>query len=219
MKLTHAEEDYLKAIYTLSEGKEHLISTTNIATFLHTSAASVTDMIQKLCGKNLIIYYKYQGVSLAEKGKLLAIKVVRKHLLWEVFLVDKLKFEWSSIHAVAEQLEHIDSDILIERLEIFLGYPYCSPHGIPIPKPNGEITVKARLLLTDMEEGVSGIVSAIKDDSLDFMQYLGKRNIYLGASITIIERILFDRSMDVIIDNKHKINLSCKVTDHILVTL
>ncbi|WP_243519006.1 MULTISPECIES: metal-dependent transcriptional regulator [unclassified Candidatus Cardinium] len=219
MKHTHAEENYLKAIYMLSEKQESLVSTTAMADFLHTSAASITDMIQKLHNKGLVIYRKYQGVTLTDRGKESAIKILRKYLLWEVFLVDKLKFGWSEIHEIAEQLEHIDCDTLIDRLDHFLGNPYCSPHGIVIPNADGKIIDKPRWLLTDLSEGASGIVSAIKDDSVAFLQYLGKRNIYLGAKITVIEKIQFDGSTDITIDNQYKINISRKITDNILITL
>ncbi|AXI23942.1 Mn-dependent transcriptional regulator [Cardinium endosymbiont of Sogatella furcifera] len=219
MKHTHAEENYLKAIYMLSERQETLVATTAMAEFLHTSAASITDMMQKLHNKGLVIYRKYQGVMLTEVGKQSAIKILRKHLLWEVFLVDKLKFGWSEIDEIAEQLEHIDSDILIDRLDHFLGNPYCNPHGIVIPNAHGSIVAKPRLLMTDLDEGASGIISAIKDDSASFLQYLGKRNIYLGAKITVVEKIQFDESMDVTIDHQYKINISRKITDHILITL
>ncbi|TSJ80881.1 MAG: metal-dependent transcriptional regulator [Candidatus Cardinium sp.] len=219
MKRTHAEENYLKAIYMLSEKKEALVTTTAMAEFLHTSAASITDMVQKLHNKGLVVYRKYQGVALTETGKQFAIKILRKHLLWEVFLVDKLKFGWSEIHEIAEQLEHIDSDILIDRLDDFLGHPYCNPHGIVIPNADGKIITRPRLLMTDLSEGASGIVSAIKDDSTSFLQYLGKRNIYLGVKITVVEKIEFDESMDVTIDNQHKINISRKITDNILISL
>lgn len=219
MKLTHSEENYLKAIYILSEGKEVLVSTTAIAEFLHTSAASVTDMVGRLHSKNQVIHQKYQGIRLAEMGKQSAIKIMRKHLLWEVFLVDKLKFGWNEIHEVAEQLEHIDSDTLINRLDNFLGNPYYSPHGLIIPNADGKIIDKPRLLLTDVAEGESCAVSAIKDDATAFLQYLDKRNIYLGAKITIIEKIHFDESIDVTIDNQYKINISRKITDNIVVTV
>ncbi|WP_419241223.1 metal-dependent transcriptional regulator [Cardinium endosymbiont of Nabis limbatus] len=219
MKRTHAEENYLKAIYMLSEKKETLVTTTAMAEFLHTSAASITDMVQKLHQKGLVVYRKYQGVTLTETGKQSAIKILRKHLLWEVFLVDKLKFGWSEIHEIAEQLEHIDSDVLIDRLDHFLGNPYCNPHGIVIPNADGHIIAKPRWLMTDLSEGESGIVSVIKDDSASFLQYLGKRNIYLGVKITVVEKIQFDESMDISIDNQYKINISRKITDNILITL
>ncbi len=220
MKPTHAEENYLKAIYMLlEESQEPLVSTTAMADFLHTSAASITDMIQKLHSKKLVIYRKYQGVALTASGKKAAIHTLRKHLLWEVFLVDKLKFGWNEIHDIAEQLEHIDSDMLIDRLDNFLGNPYCNPHGIVIPNADGNIIAKPRLLMSDLSEGASGIVSAIKDDSAAFLQYLSKRNIYLGAKITVVEKIQFDESMDINIDNQNKINISRKITDNILITL
>ena len=219
MKPTHAEENYLKAIYMLSERKDTLVATTAMSEFLHTSAASITDMIQKLHNKGLVVYRKYQGVTLTETGRKSAIKILRKHLLWEVFLVDKLKFGWSEIDEIAEQLEHIDSDILIDRLDHFLGNPYCNPHGIVIPNADGNIITKPRVSMTDLSEGESGIVGAIKDDSASFLQYLGKRNIYLGAKITVVEKIQFDESMDVTIDNQYKINISRKITDNILITL
>ena len=203
----------------LSERKDTLVATTAMAEFLHTSAASITDMIQKLHNKGLVVYRKYQGVTLTETGRKSAIKILRKHLLWEVFLVDKLKFGWSEIDEIAEQLEHIDSDILIDRLDHFLGNPYCNPHGIVIPNADGNIITKPRVSMTDLSEGESGIVGAIKDDSASFLQYLGKRNIYLGAKITVIEKIQFDESMDVTIDNQYKINISRKITDNILITL
>ncbi|TDG94355.1 Iron-dependent repressor IdeR [Cardinium endosymbiont of Culicoides punctatus] len=219
MKLTHSEENYLKAIYLISEENKSTVSTTALATFLNTSAASTTDMLQRLHSKELVMYQKYHGVSLSEIGRKLAVMTIRKYLLWQVFLVDKLKFDWNDIHHVADQLQYVDSDILIDRLENFLGHPYCSPHGVVIPSSNGKIIEKCRHLLTDIPEGESAIVSAIKDDSASFLQYLNKRNIYLGAKITVLEKIHFDESIDVIIDNQYKINVSRKITDNILVTL
>ncbi|WP_339044576.1 metal-dependent transcriptional regulator [Cardinium endosymbiont of Tipula unca] len=218
-KLTHSEENYLKAIYLISEGKESLVSTNAIAAFLNTSAASTTDMMQRLHSKGLVTYQKYQGSSLSAMGRKLAIMIMRKYLLWQVFLVDKLKFGWNDIHDVAAQLQHVSSDMLIDRLEDFLGNPHCSPHGVVIPNPNGAIIAKSRCVLTDVPEGESGIVGAIKDDSASFLQYLSKRNIYLGAKITVLEKIHFDESIDVVIDNQYKTSISRKITDNILVTL
>ncbi len=217
MLLTHSEEDYLKAIYTLSEGKKTLVTTSAIANALCTSAASVTDMIQRLHAKQFLCYQKYQGVQLAEQGKKLAVKIIRKHFLWEVFLVEKLKFGSSEIHAVAEQLEHIHSDVLIERLEDFLGHPQYSPHGMAIPNSDGETIAKPSMLLSEAKEGESGIVCTIKDDSNDFLQYIYKRNIYLGVKLTVAEKIHFDESMDILIDNQNRINVSRKITDRILI--
>lgn len=219
MNLTHAEESYLIAIYRLSEENSSLVSTTSIAKCLHTSAASVTDMIQKLDQKKLILYCKYQGVRLSKLGKDLSIKILRKHLLWEVFLVDKLKIAWNEIHQIAEQLEHIQSDILIERLEEFLGHPYCSPHGVIIPNAKGQIIKPTRILLTEMSAGHSGIVCAVKDDSVAFLQYIGKKHIHLGVKVMVVEKLDFDHSMDILIDNQKTINVSRKVTDQIWISI
>lgn len=194
-----------------------MVTTSAIAHALCTSAASVTDMIQRLHAKQFLWYQKYQGVRLTEKGKEWAVKVVRKHFLWEVFLVEKLKFGSDEIHALAEQLEHIQSDVLIDRLEDFLGNPQYSPHGRIIPNARGETIVKPSVLLSEMEEGTSGIVCTIQDDSADFLQHLCKRNIYLGAKLTVVEKIRFDESMDIAIDNQSKINISRKITDRILI--
>ncbi|MDQ3536196.1 MAG: metal-dependent transcriptional regulator, partial [Bacteroidota bacterium] len=132
--LSLSEENYLKCIYHLSkDGEEEEVSTNAIAEYLKTRPASVTDMIRKLDKKGVIIYKKYQGVSLSPKGLAEALYVVRKHRLWEVFLVEKLKFHWDEVHEVAEQLEHIKSSLLIERLDKFLGSPQYDPHGYPIP--------------------------------------------------------------------------------------
>ncbi|HLP34806.1 MAG TPA: metal-dependent transcriptional regulator [Amoebophilaceae bacterium] len=229
--LTHSEENYLKAIYRLSEGKKTLVTTSyrlsegkktlvttsEIANVLCTSAASVTDMIQRLHAKQFLCYQKYQGVQLTEQGKKLAIKITRKHFLWEVFLVEKLKFGSSEIHAIAEQLEHIQSDVLIERLEHFLGNPQYSPHGMAIPNSNGETLAKPSMLLSEAKEGESGIVCTIKDDSADFLQYLYKRNIYLGVKLTVAEKVQFDESMDILIDHQNRMNVSRKITDRILI--
>ena len=215
--ISNTEENYLKAIYKLSEGSDALAQTNAIAAAMRTSAASVTDMIQRLHTKGLVTYQKYQGVALSKKGKAYAIMVLRKHLLWEVFLVDKLKFGWNEVHEIAEQLEHIQSPLLIQRLDDFLGNPTYGPHGGTIPNAAGDLISKPRKLLTEMAAGSSCIVSAIKEDIGPLLQYLSKRNIYLGVKISVIEKIDFDESIDISVDNQPKFNVSRKVSDHILV--
>lgn len=219
MILTQAEARYLIAIYRIAETGSALVSTTSIAKFLKTSSASVTDMIQKLSLNKIVIYHKYQGVELSELGRSLAIKIIRKHLLWEVFLADILKLEWHVIHQIAEQLEHIQSDILIERLDRFLGYPSCSPHGVMIPNGEGKVRASDRILLTDMKIGHSGVVSAIKDDSLKMFQYIHKKDIHFGAKIMVVDKFDFDSSIDIVINNKAPINVSRQVADKIMVSL
>ena len=216
MHISYTEENYLKAIYHHTTGQNREVATNTLAKTLNTSAAAVTDMVQKLSVKGLVIYKKYQGVNISEIGKTQALQVIRKNLLWEVFLVGKLKFDWEEIHEVAEQLEHIRSPLLIQRLDDFLGNPTYSPHGEPIPNALGDLAHEPRVLLTDLETGRGGIVSAIKEGSSVFLQYLSKRGIYLGARINVVDKISFDQSMDISIDHSPKINISQKVSDNIL---
>lgn len=215
--LSLVEENYLKAIYHLSEGGRSLVSTNAIADAIHTKPASVSDMIQKLDRKGVIEYTKYQGVTVTNEGQEAALKVIRKHRLWEVFLVEKLNFNWDEVHEVAEQLEHIKSPLLIERLDTFLGYPKVDPHGDPIPDAKGVINTKPNKPLIDLEAGAEGIVRAVKDSSPAFLQHLDKLGAYLGASVVILDKVDFDLSMQVRIDQKHEVFISKEVSQNILV--
>ena len=217
MRLSYTEEKYLKVIYQQGDNGTAAVSTNAMAAALHTSPAAVTDMVQKLHEKELVVYQKYQGVTISSTGKAHALQIIRKHFLWEVFLVDKLKLGWEEVHEIAEQLEHIQSPVLIQRLDSFLGTPAYSPHGKPIPNAQGEIVHKASVVLTSLEAGSSGIIIALKDGTSPFLQYLNKRNIYLGAKISVIEKLPFDQSMDVSIDQSPKINISQQVSDNILI--
>ncbi|HAN49983.1 MAG TPA: iron-dependent repressor [Amoebophilaceae bacterium] len=218
MRISYTEENYLKAIYQHATNSNKTVPTNAIAEALSTSPAAVTDMVQKLHEKGLVVYQKYQGVSIAEAGRAHALQVLRKHLLWEVFLVDKLKFGWEEVHEIAEQLEHIQSPLLIQRLDDFLGNPTYSPHGKPIPDAQGKHAHKVRVALTNVETGSSGIFIAVKEGTSQFLQYLSKRGIYLGAKISVIEKIPFDQSMEISVDHLPKVNISQKVSDNILIT-
>lgn len=200
--MTYSEEDYIKAIYHLSKDPESYVSTNAIAAQLDTKASSVTDMIQKLSDKKVVHYKKYQGVRLTEKGETYAASIVRKHRLWEYFLVEKLNFSWDEVHDVAEELEHIKSDKLIERLDAFLDYPKIDPHGDPIPDEFGKISDIEKVLLSKMKADQSGIVIGVKDSSSKFLRYLNKLNIALGTSITVVDKEAFDNSMAIVIDDK-----------------
>lgn len=217
MDLSHTEENYLKAIYQLSGHGQQLVSTNALSAALHTSSAAVTDMVQRLHHKGLVTYQKYQGVNISASGKEQAIQVLRKHRLWEVFLVEKLKFAWDEVEEVAEQLEHIQSLLLIQRLDDFLGNPAYSPHGEPIPDAQGGMRTKKQVVLSRLEVGSSGIVMAVKDGKPLFLQYLSKRGIYLGAKISVIDKIAFDQSMDISVDGHSKISISLQVSDGILI--
>lgn len=217
MRISYTEENYLKAIYQQAEISHKAVSTNALAEALGTSAAAVTDMVQRLHEKGLVAYQKYQGVNLSATGQAHALQVIRKHLLWEVFLVEKLKLGWEEVHEIAEQLEHIQSPLLDQRLNDFLGCPAYSPHGKPIPNAQGETTHKASVVLTSLEAGSQGVVVAIKEGDPQFLQYLSKRNIYLGASISVVEHMPFDQSIDISVDRLPKINISQKISDNILV--
>ena len=184
--MTHSEENYLKAIYHLTVQLEAEVPTNAIAEMMETKASSVTDMLKKLADKALINYIKYQGVSLTEKGTHAAKMIVRKHRLWEVFLVEKLAFTWDEVHDIAEQLEHIKSEQLINKLDDFLGNPTEDPHGDPIPDAQGKITKIEKLLLSELAESETAICVGVKDSSADFLQYLNKQKIALGAVIKVL---------------------------------
>jgi len=218
MKLSFAEENYLKAIYHLSEGGRYEVSTNAIAEVLKTKAASVSDMIRKLSDKGAILYQKYQGVNISEDGKMAALQVIRKHRLWEVFLVEKLKFNWDEVHEIAEQLEHIKSPLLIKRLDEFLGFPKLDPHGDPIPDENGEFKEKPKVALSQTSVNQSGIIVAVKDTSSLFLQYIDKLGAYLGAKVKVLDKVEFDGSMELLIDGKKNIFISREVAENILIT-
>jgi DtxR family Mn-dependent transcriptional regulator len=211
-----SEENHLKAIFNLSNGNSGTVSTSDIAEALHTKPASVSDMLKKLAQKKLIQYQKYQGVKLTNAGKQVAIQVIRKHRLWEVFLVEKLDFKWDEVHEVAEQLEHIHSDLLIERLDQYLGKPKIDPHGDPIPDQNGRLAKYHPKYLNEQKVGQSYIVVGVKDTNSALLKYLNKIGVSLGTVINIKEIIDFDSSLIVLIDNK-EVKLTKEVAKNIFV--
>ena len=212
--MTFSEENYLKTIYHLTTFLETEISTNAIAEKMETKASSVTDMLKKLAEKNLVNYKKYQGVSLTENGRLAAKMIVRKHRLWEVFLVEKLDFSWDEVHDVAEQLEHIKSEKLINKLDDFLGNPTEDPHGDPIPDAKGIVIKIEKQLLSEIATGENTICVGVKDTSVEFLQYLDKQKIALGSTIEVLSKESFDSSMhlkvntiELIVSNKIASNL------------
>jgi DtxR family Mn-dependent transcriptional regulator len=178
------------------------VNTNAIAGMLETKASSVTDMLKKLSDKELVAYQKYQGVSLTNKGFHAAKMIVRKHRLWEVFLVEKLDFSWDEVHEIAEELEHIKSETLINRLDQFLGFPECDPHGDPIPNEKGEIKKINKLLLSEVALNKEYLCIGVKNSSSDFLQYLNKQNIALGATFIVKERENYDDTLTVEVNSK-----------------
>lgn len=214
--LTYSEENYLKTIFHLSLGQNKGISTNAIAARIETKASSVTDMIKKLNDKNLIQYQKYQGVTLTNEGLHAAKMIVRKHRLWEVFLVEKLGFSWDEVHDVAEELEHIKSEKLINKLDSYLGFPTEDPHGDPIPNEKGEIKVIEKQLLSDIKLNTKTICVGVKDSSSEFLQYLDKQKISLGSEIEVLEIEPFDQSYMVKI-NQQTITITKKIASNLFV--
>jgi DtxR family transcriptional regulator, Mn-dependent transcriptional regulator len=214
--MTISEENYIKVIYHLSLVSPKGVNTNAIAGMLNTKASSVTEMLKKLSDKELLIYQKYQGVNLTESGLLSAKMIVRKHRLWEVFLVEKLNFSWDEVHEIAEELEHIKSEKLINKLDEFLDFPAFDPHGDPIPDENGAIKKVKKLLLAEAKLNIEYQCVGVKDTSVAFLQYLDKQNISLGSKFKIIEKESFDETLTLNLENKN-ITISNKIASNLYV--
>ena len=214
--VTFSEENYLKAIYHLSRHGNDSVSTNAIANKIQTKASSVTDMIKKLADKELVNYKKYQGVELTKKGRLMATTVIRKHRLWEVFLVEKLDFSWDEVHEIAEQLEHIRSEKLTERLDSFLNFPTVDPHGDPIPDKDGVIHAHKNRVLSDLKPGETGIIVGVKEHAPSFLQYLEKNQLLLGSKVKVLNHFDFDHSL-VIEANGNERTVSHQVSKNLYV--
>jgi DtxR family Mn-dependent transcriptional regulator len=218
MKKSYSEENYLKAIYHISKS-ENKVSPKAIADALDNNPASVIDMLKKLQDKKLISYDKVQGAVLTTPGETTALDVIRKHRLWEVFLVEKLHYGWDEVHDIAEQLEHIQDDKLAKKLDDFLGNPAFDPHGDPIPAPNGKMPVYANIRLSEIAAGQTCKVGSVRDTSTPFLKYLQQLHVGLGSQIEVVERMEFDQSMVIMIDNGAPKTVSSKMTDNIMVIL
>lgn len=199
---SNTEENYLKAIFSLNEAVPNSASTNAIAERLQTKASSVSDMLKKLKEKKLINYKKYKAVTLTELGTNIAISIIRKHRLWEYFLVEKLNFGWDEVHEIAEQLEHIESSKLTNRLDQFLGLPKFDPHGDPIPNKYGEFPHKLDITLDDLPEQESARVLGVKDHTTEFLNYLNNLSISLGTVVKVERKNSFDESLELLYDNK-----------------
>jgi DtxR family Mn-dependent transcriptional regulator len=214
-----AEENYLKAIYKLHEKRGAMVSTSALAETLQINAASVTDFIKKMAGKKLISYQKSKGVSLTEQGRLIALNIIRKHRLWEVWLVNNLGFKWDEVHEIAEQLEHVISDELIENLDKHLGFPKADPHGDLIPDAKGRFIKNSSKPLLDCSKGDKVKFTGVAEHSISFLQYLTKSNISLGDEIMVEAIEEFDNSYQVKINKKERKLLSKEVVKNLLVVV
>ncbi|MCD8400268.1 metal-dependent transcriptional regulator [Tenacibaculum finnmarkense] len=213
---SQSEENYIKTIYHLALVSDKGITTNAIAKMLVTKASSVTDMIKKLSDKEVVIYKKYQGVTLTDLGKKTAANIIRKHRLWEVFLVEKLNFSWDEVHEVAEQLEHIQSPKLIDELDAFLGHPKTDPHGDPIPDKEGNLPQIQKSLLATLQKSEQGVCVGVNDTSSEFLRFLDKQEIGLGQHIEVLDKEPFDDSFLVRINAK-EMTISNKVANNIYI--
>lgn len=211
------EENYLKAIFKLGNKTEGGISTNSIAEALDTKASSVTDMIKKLSDKKLVNYKKYQGVTLTNEGKKIAVSIIRNHRLWEVFLVEKLNFKWDEVHDLAEDLEHIKSDKLTDQLDAFLEFPKYDPHGDPIPDKDGNIHQHQNITLADLKATEKGIVVGVKEHSKSYLNYLESTNLVLGAEIKVTAVVDFDKSMSITVNETATANISYQASKNLII--
>mgnify|MGYP001372134158 FL=1 len=214
---SQSKEDYIKVLYKLGQEND-VVSNNAIAAYLNMKPSSVSDMLKKLSNENYINYIKYKGSKLTELGISTALSIIRKHRLWETFLVNHLKFNWDQVHIIAEQLEHIESDELIDKLDHFLDYPKSDPHGDPIPGKNGEIINLGHVPLNNLKILETGFIAAVKKGTPSFLQHMDKLGIKLGTKIQVIEKVEFDNSLEIKINNE-SIFISNEVAKNILIKI
>ena len=217
MHLSNTEENYLKAIYKIAERKNKSASTNTIAKYIGTAPASVTDMLKRLAGKQMINYERYKGVTLTTIGGREATQLIRRHRLWEVFLASRLRFSWEAVHDIAEELEHIKSEELVNRLDAYLDYPKFDPHGDPIPNAQGKFTLRNQMSLLAALPGNKVVLLGVREHETSFLEYLNELNISLGTEFTIKAFNHFDKSMNILVDHIKETLLSEKVCQILLV--
>lgn len=212
IELSHTEENYLKAIYHLTT-EDNAVSTNSLATSMSTTPATTNDMMKRLTSKGLISHVKYQGAHITTTGKKRALQIIRKHRLWEVFLVEKLNFNWDEVHEIAEQLEHIQSPILTDRLDDFLGNPKMDPHGDPIPDKEGKINMGPIVPLSQLKVSEGGVLTSVGDDDKSLLQYLDSIKMRPGTKVLVKAVIAFDGSCEIATDEESSIFISNKVAE------
>ena len=218
MSFSVTEENYIKAIFHLQQ-EDGTVSTNELAAELHTKAASVTDMLKKLKAKKLLSYERYKGVRLTVEGKKLALGIVRKHRLWEYFLVDTLQFGWDEVHEVAEELEHISSKKLVEKLDAFLGHPKFDPHGDPIPDSHGKMAVQQHINLIDLGINKMAEISGVGSQSTELLELLKHKNLGIGTRLEVKKRFSFDQSVEIKIKNQNAFTISQQLAQALFVKI
>lgn len=217
MELTKSEEDYLKALFHLIvETRAEKTGTNQVAEYLEVSPASVSSMLKKLRSKELVDYEKYGKLQLTESGERIAVRLIRKHRLWETFLHKHMNFSWDEVHDVAEQLEHIQSPKLIQELDKFLGYPEKDPHGAIIPSADGAYELAPKLKLAQLQAGDRCRLVSVLDSSVTFLQYVSKIGLALSSEIRIVDIHDFDQSMTIAFDDQEMM-VSHKFAENVFV--
>ena len=211
------EENYIKAIYHLQSAKT-AATTNELAKILQTRAASVTDMLKKLKQKKLVKYKPYYGCMLTREGEKLALLIVRRHRLWEYFLSEKLGFLGHEVHDIAEELEHVGSPALIDKLDAFLGHPRMDPHGDPIPDTDGTIATVTRRYLAELEKGQSAIITHIKLQSPTMLKMLQQKKLTIGTPVKVVQQFEFDNSME-IVAGKKTVHITKEVAENIVIKI
>lgn len=216
MSFTTSEENYIKAIYHLQQSGD-VVTTNEVADRLQTKAASVTDMLKKLNAKNLLNYEPYKGVTLSKDGKKLALSIVRKHRLWEYFLVNHLQFGWDEVHEIAEELEHINSALLIDKLDAFLNFPRFDPHGDPIPDGNGRMEISKQVNLMDMVLNHKAEVKAVGSQSSELLELLRHKEIGIGTILQVVRKFSFDNSIEIKVGKNPPFSISQQLAQTLFV--
>lgn len=213
-----SEENYIKAIFHLQNG-QNTVTTNAVAERLNTKPASVTDMMKKLKTKKLLHYQPYQGFRLSNEGKKVALDIIRRHRLWEFFLAEKLKFKWDEVHAVAEELEHVSSKKLIDKLDEFLDFPKFDPHGDPIPDSLGKIETGKQLCLSDWPLHKPAIVCRVINQSTEMLELLQHKKISIGTKLEVKKKFSFDDSVEVKVKQQPAFSISEQLAKNIFVTV
>jgi DtxR family transcriptional regulator, Mn-dependent transcriptional regulator len=214
--LTQAEENYIKSIYHLQQS-DGFVNTNELAARLRARPASITDMLKKLKAKKLLQYEPYKEFCLSVQGKKIALAIVRKHRLWEYFLVEKLQFDWDEVHEVAEELEHVSSRKLVEKLDAFLNHPHFDPHGDPIPDSNGKMRVQQQINLVDMPFNKQAEVTSVGNQSTELLELLKHKSIHIGTRLEVKKKFDFDNSIEVKIKNMQPITISAQLAKALFV--
>ncbi len=211
-----SEENYIKAIFHL-QAENEMVTTNALAQELLTRPASVTDMMKKLKTKKLLHYRPYQGFRLNVEGKKVALGIIRRHRLWEYFLSEKLKFEWDEVHEVAEELEHVSSKKLIDKLDEFLGYPKFDPHGDPIPDIHGKMENYQRVNISDLPLNTIAEVCHVANQSSEILELMRHKNIAIGTKLEAKRKFAFDNSVEIKIRQQAPVTISEQLAKNIFV--